>query len=351
MNRIFQLSLYLLFASGLFAQDISLYCETGREAQGTQWVYIYAENPQNQAVSVSAMSLMLAHNTHQVWQPQSAWIYTDQKWGSNYLQMTDLAQATGYGSGFSHTLCLGHAAGPQADAWTLPAKSKVLLCRLPFGGTPSGDAVYLVGPQENPAVSMVDTDGKSLRIAVSGQPVVAGLPVTLTHFGAEPREQQARIFWTSEAESDVNQYVVERSLDGTLFSPLTNLAPEGPSDYETWDIEPFLPITYYRLRWIDANGTGGKSETVAVQFSAIARPLKVGPNPSEGIFSLQFRGGLSMLQRVEVMDATGRQVWQMRNLPEGETMHMDLSAFPAGVYALKAVDQAGVVYSVSLLVR
>ncbi|MFK7968903.1 MAG: T9SS type A sorting domain-containing protein [Bacteroidia bacterium] len=342
--------LFTCFAS--FAQTLSIHCETGTESDGLQYVYVYGENLTAQDQTIGAMTFLLAHQQYQQWQATQSWALADAKWGTQIVRKEDIAQVTGYGVGFSEVYRDARAAGQQDDPMHIPAHTKMLLSRIAFTSSPLGEGVYLIGPQEDKLVSISDAEGAAVNFTVTGQPVVAGLPVELIEFKAEQiGDKRAEIRWTSQLETQTDYYVVEKSLDGLAFEALAEEDATGPGSYKTVDESPFLPFTYYRLRWRDTDGETGITETLLVQFSETANRMKVFPNPSNGKMSLQVERSLQEFTSLSLYNAAGKQVWETTNMPNSYTIELDFADFPKGIYWLRGLGLKGENIAVSLLIE
>ncbi len=70
--------------------------------------------------------------------------------------------------------------------------------------------------------------------------------------------------------------------------------------------------------------------------------LRVSPNPSNGIFELQWANSIST--RLSVYDITGKRILDSSNIENGSSRYiLDLSSFTTGMYILKVqLDDAEV---------
>lgn len=78
------------------------------------------------------------------------------------------------------------------------------------------------------------------------------------------------------------------------------------------------------------------------QEELVASGINVMPNPNDGRFDLLVNGGSASPAHVEIIDPTGRVVWQQASLPlvAGERRTIDLRDHASGVYLLQ-VHQDG----------
>lgn len=353
MKLIYTSLFLLLFSFGAFAQsNLTLSCETGTESGNMQYVYVYAENTDSLDLHIGAMTLLLAHQTHQQWQAVDSWSLTDDKWENGVSKEEDITSPTGYGMGFSELFRCAQAAGQQDDPLIIPAYSKMIISRIAFSNTLTDESVYLVAPQEDEMVAIADADGNNISFTVSSQPVVAGLPVELVEFAAEQiGDRLAEVRWTSQIETQTEAYIVERSLDGEAFEVLQETAATGPGTYRMQDDDPYLPITHYRLRWRDTDGQTGLTETLRVAFSEPTLELTVSPNPTNGIVNIQYGEKLSVFKALSLIDGLGKTIYKQNRLPESHGLPIDLSGFPSGIYQLQGITQKGEVVTTSIILR
>jgi hypothetical protein len=175
----------------------------------------------------------------------------------------------------------------------------------------------------------------------------APLPVTLVSFTAERLGADGLLKWTTASELNNAYYQIESSADGVGFQPLGRVAGAGTSTqahrYQFTDANLARYASgqvYYRLRQVDADGTGTYSPVRAVAVPMAAGWLaQVFPNPSGSAAPISLRlqterGGEVQLT---LSDALGRRVArQAAPLGAGTTtLPLDFApGLPPGVYLL-----------------
>ena len=95
------------------------------------------------------------------------------------------------------------------------------------------------------------------------------LPVTLISFDADKENKTVRVGWRTALETNMDQYVVERSGDGRSFYALKTIQPGNQSvnEYSFVDENPVAGTSYYRLKMLEANSTTKFSRIVAISFN------------------------------------------------------------------------------------
>ena len=112
----------------------------------------------------------------------------------------------------------------------------------------------------------------------------ASLPVTLTKFTGENRNNSIFLNWSVAAEVDHELYKLEYSNDGVNFFGKAEFVPKGNSNtganYTYTDNKIVNGKNYYRLRMISNNGTSTYSHTISITVRGL-KSLVVFPNPAK----------------------------------------------------------------------
>lgn len=161
---------------------------------------------------------------------------------------------------------------------------------------------------------------------------LAALPVTLTSFTATKHEHSVQLNWTSENETNMARYEIERSATGAVFSNLNNVAARNSgrrSDYVLTDNHPFSGDNYYRLKIVDRNGQVTYSNIIKVNFSGTVKP-SLQPNPAT---DRVFLNGLNGYRQVQVLDITGRV--QLQQAVRNTSEQLDINRLAKGIYTVQ----------------
>ncbi len=57
------------------------------------------------------------------------------------------------------------------------------------------------------------------------------LPLSIINYGVTPAQKYCTVYWTSVNESNINNYEIDRSFNGTTFDNVAELKPKGNSRY------------------------------------------------------------------------------------------------------------------------
>lgn len=162
----------------------------------------------------------------------------------------------------------------------------------------------------------------------------APLPVRLVAFSARAAGDGAvALTWQTASEAASAHFDVERSLDGSHFAAVAQVAAAGTSltahHYTYLNRRVPAHLLYYRLRQVDQDGTATYSPTCTALVNESAQ-LSLAPNPA--------LGGATQLQGV----APGARVWVLNALGQvkcaataDQTGAARLSGLPAGLYLVR----------------
>jgi hypothetical protein len=166
------------------------------------------------------------------------------------------------------------------------------------------------------------------------------LPVELLSFNAKPEGKNVSVTWSTASEKNSDFYAVEKSKDGYRFAQFETVKAAGNSNrtihYRTLDYNPFIGISYYRLKQTDFNGEYEYSNIVEVTLEDEYN-CRVFPNPSNGqkIF-VSITGKRNKDIVINLFDASGTEVLNSggRFEKDGEKIFpLEMkSRLPAGVY-------------------
>ena len=161
------------------------------------------------------------------------------------------------------------------------------------------------------------------------------LPIELLDFSLEKNERTVDLTWTTLSEINNDYFTLERSPDGIHFHALGVINGAGNSsdmvDYHFVDDAPLQGLSYYQLSQTDFNGMSESFPLRVVQFDE-AREIVIYPNPSTGVFHIDYQGS-SAFRQIGVYNVSGVLVMHFST---SETIaRIDLSALPPGMYLIE----------------
>ncbi|MGI8951230.1 MAG: T9SS type A sorting domain-containing protein [Chitinophagaceae bacterium] len=148
----------------------------------------------------------------------------------------------------------------------------------------------------------------------SSSPLGGILPVTLVSFTAQAgsKDNNVLLKWSTATEQNNNYFDVERSINGSIYQPITRIQAHGNSqqqqDYEYTDNAPQTGINYYRLKQVDFDGRYSYSKIVSAEIGAIQQGLVVSPNPVKGNMNISFKGMPHGNYRLDVINSSGQVI-------------------------------------------
>ena len=174
---------------------------------------------------------------------------------------------------------------------------------------PPGDATYYVDVTDINSCLMTDT----VSVLVD-----CVFPVEWLDFTATLNGNDADLDWTVGSETNNDYFVIERSVDGSIFQQAGVVASLGdtpsPRSYTFTDIDIHTlgtPVLIYRIRQVDKAGTFTFSETREIELLLEANmSVVVYPNPAENTIYIKYNflgTQANTNKRLEVYDLLGHE--------------------------------------------
>ncbi len=146
---------------------------------------------------------------------------------------------------------------------------------------------YVFSTDENP----LSYDRKRFMLIINP---ARPLPVTFTDIsGDRLSEKTIAVHWKVASESNVSEYIVEKSMTGNQFQPVGTVIPinnnYGNAVYDFTDRNATASLTWYRIQAKFADGNKAYSAIVKVVSGKIISKIEVFPNPvTDGKLNLSF---------------------------------------------------------------
>lgn len=150
------------------------------------------------------------------------------------------------------------------------------------------------------------------------------------------------LMWTTSAEIDNKQFVIEKSTDGGKYDMIGELEGSGNSDEETsyrfMDLDARKGVSFYRIKQIDFDGDFSYSQTVVVNKST-ANDFMVAtinnPLNSENVdLTIDFIKDMELTYAIKDMKGDVLQEDTMAVVAGLQNVNFDLSSYPNGSYKL-----------------
>ena len=193
--------------------------------------------------------------------------------------------------------------------------------------TAAYDGIYTL------TVTWGDCVVRSLVANISGTLCNLPLPVEITRLQAIAQPDcKVLLSWQVAEESDLLAYEIEHSTDGRTFTR-TGTIPAQNVRNKTYAYTDHNAgsIAYYRLKIIERSQAASYSKIVSVRTDCGGNTATlVYPNITAGPVTIEGAPGDAV---ISIVNSIG-SILQTLKSPGGEVIHLDLSAYPAGMYHL-----------------
>lgn len=162
------------------------------------------------------------------------------------------------------------------------------------------------------------------------------LPLKFIGISAVLENSTVRIKWKTANEISVQNYNVQRSIDGVNFSTIATInAKNGDfQSYECLDVNSISSKLYYRIRSNDFDGKTNYSGTVAVKLDGSQRILLIN-NPVNNVIQLLTQNMPSSVYFYQLVNSTGQVCRKGSFSCEGSTIiAIPVNAVSPGSYTL-----------------
>jgi hypothetical protein len=174
------------------------------------------------------------------------------------------------------------------------------------------------------------------------------LPVTLTSIKAYEQNTSVHVDWTTEEESNMDRYEIERSADPQQFETIGTVLPYNnnsglTSSYTFIDQHPLNGISYYRLKMMENTGAVKYSKIVKVETGKGNPELVVAPNPIVGNkIQLQLYSLPKGRYMITLVNNTGQQIMNKEIMHDGNSAKQTITLdnnIAKGIYQLRIMGE------------
>lgn len=170
-------------------------------------------------------------------------------------------------------------------------------------------------------------------------------PVEWLYFNAEAvSNRDAQLTWATATEGNNNFFQIEKSVDGQLFEPIARAQAVGNStttqEYDYLDKDYIASKVFYRLKQVDFDGVFSRSDVVEVNFDPAASAqlqFELFPNPAHSVVMLKPLQRVEGTYRVEIVDVTGRKVWNGIYEEDASGLAIQVGRLAEGIYTVYMV--------------
>lgn len=164
------------------------------------------------------------------------------------------------------------------------------------------------------------------------------LPLQFIQFTAQKcSNNTVCVNWQTTNEINVSHFIIERSLDGQLYTPVVTIAAKNglANNYSAADDIALLQYSskiYYRIKQVDKDGRFTRSNVVFVTHNNDVT-VSVYPNP---VANMLYVHGWEKAVSFQVFNLAGNKLAEMK-----ASSGINVSHFATGVYMLKVITKKG----------
>lgn len=178
------------------------------------------------------------------------------------------------------------------------------------------------------------------------------LPVEYAAFEAKPKDLHVMLDWTTRSELNNDRFEVMRSIEGTTWEKIGEIAGSGTSQelntYQFSDWNAALLNSeklFYQLRQVDLDGNVEDSDVRSIRFEG-GNEIRIFPNPTEsGALHIVLESTHDGVLPVTVFNSSGQQLMHEELGTPGTSARafaLDLSILPTGLYLVKLTTPGGI---------
>lgn len=168
-------------------------------------------------------------------------------------------------------------------------------------------------------------------------------PVAFVNVKAFQKQNGVQVEFGNATESDVVNYVIEKSADGRNFTALNTLQPKsntgGLSSYTYFDAFPNSGNNFYRIKVTERNGSILYSNTLSINLRSRGTWVNAYPNPvKNNMVNVQLEGFERSIYTIAIFNQGGQKVYakNINHLGGTATFTVELPAsIQKGVYSLQ----------------
>ncbi|MFY7908261.1 MAG: T9SS type A sorting domain-containing protein [Emticicia sp.] len=168
-------------------------------------------------------------------------------------------------------------------------------------------------------------------------------PVKISYFKGLAINNEINLSWQTEAETNSNHFVVQRSHNAAEFNDLMLIKSAGESlvktDYQYTDKNPLPGVNYYRLLQVDNDGSQTFSKIIDIKSAGGSSETMIFPNPSSGEFILQSNEEIISL---ELNSINGRKIDTKIQRQGGQYLLNLINKPGTGTYILQIKTTSGI---------
>jgi hypothetical protein len=279
--------------------------------------------------------------------------------GNGNWQITNVPTGTGYYVIFSPNLPAFDVSGAPGTnpAWTAQNQGGAIATQALDSGTESDvdSDVTVSGANAGRTGTFSIVPGNNfpnIDAGIINWPAQNILPIRLISFVANPKASTVELAWVVATETNVANYEVEYSANGTNYTSIGSKTAMGSRNYTLIHTSPKQGLNYYRLKIIDRDGKVSYSEVRTVNFGAVDGTVKLYPIPAVSTVNITLTSGMiNQAATISIISVDGRLVYQQTTTALSQTETINVSKLANGKYIVRIVTNNQVVNTIMEILR
>jgi hypothetical protein len=171
------------------------------------------------------------------------------------------------------------------------------------------------------------------------------LATDLIAFDGKQIENQNSINWTIDNTTSIDDFRIEKSLDGINWTTLdlVNGNPEL-TNYSYTDHIPFFPLTYYKLKMVDLDGSITKSSIISISSDkelGSNLTTELHPNPAKDYIQFEYTGNdFNSPLNIHIVNMVGQTIanYTIDQMDLNEPNQINTANLPHGIYYISIIQ-------------
>jgi hypothetical protein len=172
----------------------------------------------------------------------------------------------------------------------------------------------------------------------------ASLPIKLQTFDGAPYSSYNQLLWTLSTSYNVQQIIIEKSPDGKVFTGIGSVGAAAVSANGAFkDNQPFAGDNYYRLAFINPDGSKDYSNVVLIKRKDNFL-ITAWPNPVQDRLNVDIDGVTPGAYSLRLYNSLGQLVTRSTVTVSAykQTVQLNAGGLPQGIYHLAVCNAKGI---------
>ncbi len=174
---------------------------------------------------------------------------------------------------------------------------------------------------------------------------------SITMNGRLLNDETIKIDWDATELTDHDYYEIEKSTNGSYFTPIGKVA--GIAPYYFVDKNPVEGNNFYRIRNYTKNGTHKNTNPINVVYNKKGVGMSIYPNPVRDVLNIELNRNLNAKITVIVTDITGRTYLRKQYDMSGQhnMIRIDASSWNRQQYIVKVISDNGETMAIQKFIK